>query len=62
MIRVRDLISWAKYNAKLKSLNEPDGFVNGEILTELAARVKEKEPFDYIPKYKRKDDNHEVTI
>ena len=62
MIRVRDLISWAKSNAKLKSLNEPEGFLNGDMLTELAANVKEMEPFDYIPKRKRKDDNHEVTI
>lgn len=62
MIRVRDLISWAKSNAKLKSLNEPEGFLNGDMLTELAANVKEMEPFDYIPKRKIKDDNHGVII
>ena len=62
MIRVRDLISWAKCNAKLSSLNNPDGFINGDALTELAKNVKEMEPFDYIPRRKRKDDNPKVTI
>jgi len=57
MIKVRDLSNWIKDNARGGSLTNPEGFINGDALTELAKKVKEMEPFDYIPKRKIKGDN-----
>ena len=62
MIKVRDLIAWAKENSKLSSLNNPEGYISGDAITELAKSIKEMEPFDYIPIRKIKDDNKEVII
>lgn len=49
MIKVDDLIRWAMIQAKGKTIKILNGFVSGKDLFDLAIKVKEKEPFDYIP-------------
>lgn len=61
LIRSRDLINWIKDNAVNKSLTNPDGFIKGDAITDLANKVKETEPFDYNPKLKNKGDNKTVV-
>ena len=61
MIKSRDLINWIKDNAVNKSLTNPDGFIKGDAIIDLANKVKEMEPFDYIPKLKNKGGNKTVA-
>ena len=62
MIKVRDLMNWAKDNAKCVTLSNPEGFVNGDSLMELANRVKENEPFDFIPRRTKIIESTEISI
>ena len=49
MIKVTDLITWAKRSAVDTSINNPYGWVRGEDLEGLAKAVKKREPFEYAP-------------
>jgi len=53
LIKSIDLINWIRDNAVNKSLTNPDGFIKGDAIIDLANKVKEMEPFDYIPKLKK---------
>lgn len=52
MIKVTDLISWAKQNAVESSLKYPTGWIRGDDLEKLAKAVKKSEPFDYAPTHR----------
>ena len=55
MIRVRDLTNWAQFNAVGCTLECPDGWISGDDLKALAEAVINRAPFDYMPVYKRPD-------
>lgn len=52
MIKVMDLITWAKLNAVECSLKHPTGWIRGDDLERLAKAVKKSEPFDYSPTHR----------
>jgi len=65
MIKVMDLITWAKLNAVECSLKHPTGWIRGDDLERLAKAVKKSEPFDYAPTYqerKRHDTDDAVKL
>lgn len=49
MIKVTDLISWAKLNAVESSLACPAGWIRGADLEKLTRAVRKSEPFAYAP-------------
>ena len=49
MIKVTDLIGWAKLNAVESSLTCPAGWIHGADLEKLARAVVKSEPFVYAP-------------
>ena len=50
MILVNDLIKCAKENAIGRSSTYWHGFISADLLEDLAKKIREKEPFDYVPK------------
>ena len=54
MIKVMDLITWARMNAVEVSLRHPTGWIRGDALEQLAAAVRKSEPFDYAPTYQQR--------
>lgn len=53
MVKVDDLIRWAKENAIGRSVTYINGWISADKLFELAEMVKEKEPFAYYPVFKK---------
>lgn len=49
MIRVNDLIEWAKKHAIGRSVSYPDGWVDGIDLITLGEEVVQQAPFPYKP-------------
>ena len=65
MIKVTDLISWAKRNAVESSITYPSGWIRGSDLEKLAIAVKKKEPFEYAPTHRvahETDDSGAVSL
>ena len=50
MIKVDDLIAWAKENAWGKSSSYPCGWIPSQLLQNLVYEIKKVEPFHYEPK------------
>lgn len=49
MMKVDDLITWAKLNAYGRSTTIPNGWIRAEDLQSLVYKIVEKEPLKYEP-------------